>query len=317
MHEPRSSTQSRHVSEPRLRWLHAPRKLALMCVTVTTAFGYPAVAQAQGETFPGTVTGPSTPGAGPTWGALASDFGVFALPAAALWGAGLTMETNRSGKSNTPHTLDLDANRVSDWALGGGMVITIAGAWVLDAQRLGGFASPESYHAAVVALEAMAISSGLNQVLKRSAGRCRPIAYRAGDTPGTGTCDPSAVPSSVDSDPDAAYLSWPSGHVNFIASATGAFLGLASKATYYGDPVWQYWLASGVGAVATGAVIGLRVKTGAHSWEDTLGSAALSVPVGMAVAFLHPLVTSTGTDEEAARLDLMVAGNTLQLRGAF
>lgn len=316
MLEVRSLTPPCHASRPWLQRLRGARTLTLTCVAIAGAFGHTTTARAQGETFPGTITGPSTPGAGPTWGALASDFGVFALPAAALWGAGLTMETNRSGKPNTPHALDLDANRVSDWALGGGMLITIAGAWALDAQRLGGFGSPESYHAAVVALEAMAVSSGLNQVLKRSAGRCRPIAYRPGDTPGTGTCDPSAVPSSVDSDPDAAYLSWPSGHVNFIASATGAFLGLASKTTYYGNPVWQYWLASGVGAVATGAVIGLRVQTGAHSWEDTLGSAAISIPVGMAVAFLHPLVTSTGTDE-AARLDLTVTGNTLQVQGVF
>lgn len=275
---------------------------------------YSSNAIAGDEAYPRTVVGGSEP---PSWSAVAADFGVFAIPAAALWGAALTIEPDRTGRPNTPHSANLNANYWSNWTAVAGPALVGLGTLALDAERLGW--GPQAAHATVVAMEAGLISSGLNQVLKRTAGRCRPVAYLPERSEGAGICDPSRVPNEIDGSDDAAYLSWPSGHVAGVASVTGALLGLAIKTSYYGNPVTQYWLAGGVGVLVTGLTAWLRVSAGAHSWQDTLGSAALSVPIGLGVSLLHPVGQSPspllGLNVVEPRLSMTRIG--LQLSGAF
>ncbi len=301
------------------RHTHFPgRRLSLLLICAiqgTTLSSAVAAESDRDEPYPAMLPAAPAGSAHPAAARALADLGVFSIAAAGLWGAALTMESDRSGKGNTPHALDLTAARWSNLTAVGGPGLLGATALLLDGSRLNWKA--ESWNSVVVAAESIELAMGLNQILKRTAGRCRPVAWRR-DANGNRHCDPDAVPSALDPDPDAAYLSWPSGHVTGIAAATGAYLGLSAKASYYGTPVWQYWLASGIGGVLTLTTMWLRVRAGAHSWDDTLGAASIGISLGAAVALIHPLAGGPAREtSEPASLRLDAAQNGITVSGSF
>lgn len=134
----------------------------------------------------------------------------------------------------------------------------------------------------LIEAEAIALSGGITEILKRAVGRCRPRSWNAT----TETCDDDGTSSSDDN-----FAAFPSGHTAFASTLAGVRLVLAARST--GTTLTALrWINYGVTeglAIATG---GLRVNAGAHSVTDVLAGWALGHAAGIGVALMHPMKTS-------------------------
>lgn len=127
--------------------------------------------------------------------------------------------------------------------------------------------------------EAIALSGGLTEIIKRAVGRCRPRNWDAA----TATCADDGT-----SDSDDHFAAFPSGHTSFVSTLAGVRLVMAARST--GSTLtalrWIHFGATEALSIATG---GLRVTAGAHSVTDVLAGWALGHAVGIGVALMHPM----------------------------
>jgi membrane-associated phospholipid phosphatase len=151
----------------------------------------------------------------------------------------------------------------------------------------------------MIDVEALALSAGLTAFLKRTAGRCRPRAWRAG------VCE----------DDDDAHTSFPSGHTSAVSGIAGARLVLAARST---GPI-EFRLA-GFALAETSSIVTaiLRVTSGAHSVDDVTAGWILGHVTGSFVAIVHPMErVETQTEVQEAAAPLRVPPLMLGWSGEF
>jgi membrane-associated phospholipid phosphatase len=151
--------------------------------------------------------------------------------------------------------------------------------YVFEGAHLAGAGTPQPWARALrtslVDVEAVALSSGLVQAIKRAVGRCRPRSWE-GDH-----CR----------DRDEDHDAFPSGHVAPVASLAGAHMALAFRTD---GPAGLRVASLGVAEGATLATAMLRVLAGAHSTSDVMTSFVLGHAVGALIGVLHPMVAPAG-----------------------
>jgi membrane-associated phospholipid phosphatase len=156
-----------------------------------------------------------------------------------------------------------------------GTALLMSSGYILEGRyyQLAGHATPftRSLRTSLIDLEAVALASGLAFGIKRTAGRCRPRAWKEGKC----------------GDLDTDYDAFPSGHTTPVAAVAGARFMLAINST--GARGLRY-TAFGVAEGMTMVTAVLRVAAGAHSWEDVLGGWILGHATGMLLAYAHPMV---------------------------
>jgi len=185
---------------------------------------------------------------------------------------------------NSQHAYSRGHDRASDltgFATGALVVGVVGGASEAaqnDSLRAGGAVL-------LIVTQSALMSFSVGRLLKQLHPRCRPLAV--GDD---GSCQPQALANGSSYAGDEALRSFPSGHVASVAGATGALLGVMVKtATRRGTKTRLRWIGLAVGASLTAATVWLRQRSGAHSYSDTLAAAAVSLPLGFAVAVVHPM----------------------------
>jgi membrane-associated phospholipid phosphatase len=128
----------------------------------------------------------------------------------------------------------------------------------------------------VVDLEAVMLSTGLVQLIKRVSGRCRPWAWAE-----------SAQLCQARNDDD--HAAFPSGHTAPVAAIAGARLVLALRSDL-GQYIGARYAAFGTAEVFSIAAAYLRIRAGAHSWEDVTGGWLLGHATGALLMLAHPMI---------------------------
>lgn len=206
------------------------------------------------------------------------------------------------------HTADV----VSDFTGAAvGAVTALAAGSALEAVHLGrGSAAKQFYWSTMVALEAWLLSTSATLFLKKSIGRCRPLAWDEQNE----QCDPTLPardPQSTFFSGDTAYRAMPSGHVTGISGISGAYFWMAITSP---EKAPLRWVAFGATQALAWTTAALRVESGVHSWTDTIVAWGVGSTIGLAVGALHPRV-ETGTRTKAVWLTPLGAG--LALQGKF
>ncbi|WP_437298386.1 phosphatase PAP2 family protein [Sorangium sp. So ce426] len=155
-----------------------------------------------------------------------------------------------------------------------GTLLLLGGGYALEGSYLAGAGIRRPYARALrtslIEVEAVALSTGLSNVIKRLSGRCRPRSWR------TDRC------GETDLDFDA----FPSGHTTPVAAIAGARLNLALRTT--GDAAPRLG-ALALAEAATVVTMALRIGAGAHSWQDVGAGMILGHVTGFAIAAVHPI----------------------------
>ncbi|WP_437533801.1 phosphatase PAP2 family protein [Sorangium sp. So ce726] len=158
-----------------------------------------------------------------------------------------------------------------------GTLLLLGSGYALEGSYLAGAGVPRPYARALrtslIEVEAVALSTGLSNVIKRLSGRCRPRSWR------TDRC------GETDLDFDA----FPSGHTTPVAAIAGARLNLALRTT--GDAAPRLG-ALALAEAATVVTMALRIGAGAHSWQDVGAGMILGHVTGFAIAAIHPIQPS-------------------------
>ncbi|MDC0682839.1 MULTISPECIES: phosphatase PAP2 family protein [Sorangium] len=238
------------------------RYAALLACVCALAWSAPAAAQ----------TGP----AAPDW-AFGTPGGEVALAAACTASlAAYLLPQRRSGWGAASSEERNDAIGLASDITGAaaGTLLLLGSGYALEGSYLGGAGVPRPYARALrtslIEVEAAALSTGLSNVIKRLAGRCRPRSWR------TDRC------GETDLDFDA----FPSGHTTPVAAIAGARLNLALRTT--GDAAPRLG-ALALAEAATVVTMALRIGAGAHSWQDVGAGMILGHVTGFAIAAVHPI----------------------------
>jgi len=181
-----------------------------------------------------------------------------------------------------PVARDADAGLLSN-VLGGPGAVLFASSfgYLSEWAYLGGTAGDaqvpvSALRASVVDFEAAMLSTGLVQLIKRMAGRCRPRAWsiRAHE----------CVPLDDDD-----YAAFPSGHTAPVAAIAGSRLTLALRSEGGELLGWRYGAFAFAETLSLAAAY-LRVRAGAHSWEDVTAGWLIGHATGALVMLAHPLI---------------------------
>ncbi len=209
---------------------------------------------------------------GPDW-AFGSPTGeIFLTLASALSLATVAIPQQATGWAPSSHTawkpgLGL-ASDFTGSAIGTG--IAMAGGFGLEVAyyKANGADSPitRALRTSLVEAEAVAMTSGITMALKSLTGRCRPRAYD------NGVC--------LDGQTDA----FPSGHTSVIAAVAGVRLVNAIQSKGKSGARYASFALAEAASIATA---GLRVGSGAHSWEDVVAGWAIGHVTGAATALAH------------------------------
>lgn len=145
----------------------------------------------------------------------------------------------------------------------------------------------------VVVFESVIVSNALAALSDEAARRPRPFVY--GD----------AAPLSERTDGNAG-LSFFSGHSAAAFSATVALASTLHRRDPRGD---SWWIALGVGGLASAAIATARVLSGNHFPTDVLAGAAVGSSVGFVVPALHarPIAITPTVSPTAAGLSVALA----------
>jgi membrane-associated phospholipid phosphatase len=154
----------------------------------------------------------------------------------------------------------------------------------------------------LVALEAVAVSTALTNVLKFSSARQRPYSVYADE------------PISFDEDPDQ-FLSFPSGHTSLAFSIATSFATVATlRDRELAPALWA------VGVPMAAFVGYLRIAGDRHWVGDVLAGAGLGTLVGVGLPWLlhHPrtgVLARRGTRSKAHAISVLPTGTGLSIAG--
>lgn len=185
----------------------------------------------------------------------------------------------------------------------GGSLLLIGSGYFLEAAyyQTDGVSYPfaRSLKTTMIDVEALALSAGLTALLKRSAGRCRPRAWRGGVCVGE----------------DEEHTSFPSGHTSAVSGIAGARVVLAARS----DGPIEFRLAGLAIAESSSIVTAvLRVTAGAHSIDDVVAGWILGHVTGSVVAVVHPMErVDTQTENAEASAPLRAPPLMLGWSGVF
>jgi hypothetical protein len=151
----------------------------------------------------------------------------------------------------------------------GGIFIQTGTGYVLESAYLDavGAEDPgvEALYGTLVETEAVLLSSGITQLIKRIAGRCRPRAFL------DGKC--------------TEFNAFPSGHTSAISPFAGARL--VRLAQTPGEGIEFRAANYAVASTATIGVAFMRVAASAHNWEDVLAGGIIGHATGVLLALAH------------------------------
>ena len=156
-----------------------------------------------------------------------------------------------------------------------GSLLQLAGGYAMEAayydENSARLPLERSFRTGLVDLESLILTNGITGVFKRFTGSCRPRAWKEGK------CGPEQAENDA----------FPSGHTAPVSAIAGSRLVLAIRST---GQVSTRWAAFGFAEGAAVITAGLRVLSGAHSWEDVLGGWAMGHATGSIVNLVHPMV---------------------------
>ncbi len=133
-----------------------------------------------------------------------------------------------------------------------------------------GLESPasNSLYAVMVETESLLLATGVDALIKRLVGRCRPRAY----DPRTSAC--------------REYDAFPSGHTASIAAFAGARVARTALTPWNeAAPIRVSGLVVAEACTVVTAI--LRVTSGSHSWEDVLVGALVGHAAGIGLELIH------------------------------
>jgi hypothetical protein len=219
----------------------------------------------------------------PGW-AFGSVGGEIALGAATAAAPAFYFLPQRRTKWGASHEQDPDPESAFlSNVLGGPGGIVLAGGlgylseWGYLASRSANHAAPlNALRTSVVDLEAVMLSTGLVQLIKRLSGRCRPYAW-------------SMAAKECVMNGDDYYAAFPSGHTAPVAAIAGARLTLALRSDLGMNIGWRYGAFGAAEALSIAAAY-LRVRAGAHSWEDVTAGWLLGHATGALLMLAHPMI---------------------------
>jgi membrane-associated phospholipid phosphatase len=194
--------------------------------------------------------------------------------AALLLGSKLLHQQHSSWGPDRAHPVETSADHWSYATVGGALGLAV-GQYVLRAElfHAAGFSTESSYRYALPLLlsdgEAVVAATGLTEMIKKMAGRCRPRAWH------NGTCDAGEEDN---------FKAFPSGHTTIPSALAGVhFVEALREPSSLGN--WVFF--GGIEAAALSTAL-LRVKAGAHSWSDVGMGYVIGHVTGALVALAHP-----------------------------
>ena len=165
--------------------------------------------------------------------------------------------------------------RVSDAGELTGIVVPLAGAFLLARFEGGSGWARDGLADALVIGESLALANAVTTLLKLAVRRPRPTQYEG---------DASRLSFEH-------QVSFPSGHTTAAAAGTTAFA-MTYAWRHPGHP--SRWAVLAAAALVTGVTAYGRVGAGVHFYSDVLGGALVGATVGVLVPMAHRRVTTTG-----------------------
>jgi hypothetical protein len=163
----------------------------------------------------------------------------------------------------------------------GGIFVQTGTGYVLESAYLdaAGADDPgiDALYSTLVETEAVLLSSGVTQLIKRISGRCRPRAWL------DNKC--------------TEFNAFPSGHTSAISPFAGARL--VRLAETPGEGIEFRAANYAVAEATTLSVAIMRFAAGAHNWEDVLAGGIIGHATGVLIALAHPPVEVKSTHDGA------------------